>query len=244
MKLRFTWVLALGLGALGAGSCSEKKAGLHDLTVQSAEMAEAGKIISSAQAVAWTHRYQEAHPNDTWGGLFDAGIYKQLLGQDGCQGLRIYNAINEEEKNAFVLVGVDAAGSDLTSGKVADLSTPCPPMTYNSILVSAMPTQILPPSGPAGGIISLELATRMTHQYQERYPGTPQDFYYSAGFFHKLLEQEGCTGLRIYRAINDEDKECMVIVGVNAEGSDMTEGLLLDEGVCGPPHPGTSVLVQ
>ncbi len=52
----------------------------------------------------------------------------------------------------------------------------------------------------------------------------------------ELLAQPGCVGLRYYKARNKAGEDSMVLVGVDGDGNDMTEGILLDQGFPCPPY--------
>jgi hypothetical protein len=51
---------------------------------------------------------------------------QEVLDQSGCVGIRIYNGYYDS-KRQLVIVGVDEDGNDMTSGRILDLSAPCPP---------------------------------------------------------------------------------------------------------------------
>ncbi len=57
---------------------------------------------------------------------FGVDKIQEILDQTGCVGIRIYNGYNDS-KRRLVIVGVDENGDDITSGKILDFSTPCPP---------------------------------------------------------------------------------------------------------------------
>lgn len=82
--------------------------------------------------------------------------------------------------------------------------------------------------------ITLNEAKSMTHAFQNSTIGANQTF---AGLVDKtnlltLLNQEGCTGVRIYNALNDDGKITFVLVGVNSNNEDMTEYLLNKFNLC------------
>lgn len=61
----------------------------------------------------------------------------------------------------------------------------------------------------------------------------------------KVLDQENCVGVRIYYAENDEGKPELVVVGVNENGKDLVEGLILERTWPCPPYcDGESKLIQ
>ncbi len=61
------------------------------------------------------------------GGFFGKEAIKNILNQQDCVGLRIYNAIDDNKQQTFVLVGVTAENSDITGGELAEFSSGCPP---------------------------------------------------------------------------------------------------------------------
>lgn len=93
--------------------------------------------------------------------------------------------------------------------------------------------------------ITLNEAKSMTHAFQNSTIGSNQTF---AGLVDKtnlltLLNQEGCTGLRIYNALNDDGKITFVLVGVNSNNEDMTNYILDKIVACPNICPNDSPLM-
>lgn len=86
----------------------------------------AGSIITLQEGSDMTAEFRKNFPNATKAVYYTADVYEDLLAQAGCVGIRIYNAINEDNKLTNVLVGVDRDGNDLVNGKIYDLGTLCP----------------------------------------------------------------------------------------------------------------------
>jgi len=82
--------------------------------------------VSLQEAAALTKRYRDARADQEKAGAFRKDQVVQMLGQPGCEGLRIYHGISGEGKPAFVLVGIDGDGKDLT-GSILERHEPCPP---------------------------------------------------------------------------------------------------------------------
>jgi|GEM_PF-874126 len=245
MKLHFTKLMMGTLLTLGAAGCADKQAAVNVVTAKADALELTGTIISTAQAVSWTTAYQEAYPEDTWAAFTEAGIFNQLLDQEGCQGLRLYHATKADDTNTFVLVGVNSEGADMTNGLVADEMMKCPPHQYASILVAEPAEQILPPVLPAGAIIPLDKAVDLTKRYHATHAGNVRAGYFSAYVYRELLAQEGCIGIRIYKGLKEGNQECFVLVGVSNEGADMTDGLLYDlSKPCPPICSDSSPLMQ
>lgn len=75
-----------------------------------------GSKISKSKARKWVNNYKKKHGNDKnflSSMLFDKHIVLKMLNEDKCEGLRIYNALDDEGGLHFVLVGTDAEGNNI-----------------------------------------------------------------------------------------------------------------------------------
>ncbi len=75
-----------------------------------------GEKISKAKAKKWVNNYKKEHEKDKnylSSMLFNKKIVMDMLNEDKCEGLRIYNAMDDEGKLHFVLVGTDANGDNI-----------------------------------------------------------------------------------------------------------------------------------
>jgi hypothetical protein len=86
----------------------------------------AGSIISLEEGSTMTASFRSKFPDETKAVYYSADVYNDLLAQDGCVGIRIYNAIDEAGKMTNVLVGVDADGNDLFNGTLINRGILCP----------------------------------------------------------------------------------------------------------------------
>jgi hypothetical protein len=86
------------------------------------------EFIKLEEAVILTSAFQnsEIGKNQTISAIFEKEIISQILNQDGCKGIRIYNALNEEGEITFVLVGYDKDFKDMSDGYIADKAFNCP----------------------------------------------------------------------------------------------------------------------
>lgn len=86
------------------------------------------EFIKLEEATKLTHAFQESEigKEQTVSAIFEKVIFEKILNQDGCEGINIYTALNEEGKITFVLVGYDKDKKDMTEGLLADRADLCP----------------------------------------------------------------------------------------------------------------------
>jgi hypothetical protein len=86
-----------------------------------------GAQISLAEGAAMTLAYRNsAGASGAKAHFMGKSILVSILSQTGCVGIRSYYGIDTDGNKQLVFVGVNASGNDMTSGIVADRSTPCP----------------------------------------------------------------------------------------------------------------------
>ncbi|MDI1234734.1 MAG: hypothetical protein PSX81_10670 [bacterium] len=85
-----------------------------------------GGQISLPSAIQWTTNFRNQNPTAVKAHFFGNVIINEILNQPGCIGLRLYNAIDDNNQPQILLVGVDNNNNDMTNGIIADMSQPCP----------------------------------------------------------------------------------------------------------------------
>lgn len=87
-----------------------------------------GEFIKLEEAVVITHAFQnsEIGKDQTISAIFEKEILTQILNQEGCEGIRLYNALKDGDKITYVLIGYDKDKNDMTDGYIADLFSTCP----------------------------------------------------------------------------------------------------------------------
>lgn len=80
-------------------------------------------------------------------------------------------------------------------------------------------------------IITLAEATTMTHAYQnaQEFQGLTKACMIDVNAYQLVINQQGCTGIRTYFAKNSSGILTIVVVGVDANGNDLTNGVLLNK---------------
>jgi hypothetical protein len=95
-------------------------------------------------------------------------------------------------------------------------------------------------------IISLTEAAEMTHAFQNdtRFLGMTVACMMGNDAYGLVTSQIGCTGLRTYFALTESGTLTIVVVGVDQNGNDMTNGVILERSYnCPIDCPGNSPLM-
>lgn len=79
-------------------------------------------------------------------------------------------------------------------------------------------------------IISLSEAAQMTHAFQNdsRFQGLTVACMMGNESYETVISQLGCMGLRTYFALTETGTLTIVVVGVDQNGNDMTNGVILE----------------
>lgn len=89
----------------------------------------------------------------------------------------------------------------------------------------------------AGEVITLEEAIDFTHSYQEKHPNATKAYLVDVAKLNLITAQEGCVSVRIYNGYETAtDTTNLVLVGVNEQGNDMTEGIILERALPCPKY--------
>lgn len=85
-------------------------------------------------------------------------------------------------------------------------------------------------------VITLNEAIDFTHSFQTKNPDSIKAFFAGINKLNLILEQEDCIGIRIYNGFDTAtNKNNLVLVGVNEDGKDMTNGVILEDLTICPP---------
>lgn len=81
-------------------------------------------------------------------------------------------------------------------------------------------------TGKVGEEFDLHTAASWTKNHREKHPDHPHSHFFGKEILEKILNQEGCVGLRFYHAHSKAHNEHggekhLIIVGAKADGTDM-----------------------
>jgi len=83
-------------------------------------VAAIGEEVGYELGAQLVKNYQEANPSDTQFYTIGRNIIEQILAQPGVEGIRFYNAIDEQGEKTLVYVGVDANGKVIKEYSLVD----------------------------------------------------------------------------------------------------------------------------
>jgi hypothetical protein len=101
-------------------------------------------------------------------------------------------------------------------------------------------------SNIAGQVITLQQAIDLTHSYQQANPTAKKAFLVDNDKIQLILNQKDCTQIRVYNGLNITTNEVnIVFVGVDNNGGDMTNGVIINKTIsCPPICPSKSPLIK
>jgi len=85
--------------------------------------------------------------------------------------------------------------------------------------------------------ITIAEATEFTRNYRnsETFVGKYCGFF-GADAIKAILAQKDCVGFRYYYGLDGQSNQVLILVGVTADGTDLTAGELAEVSVPCPPH--------
>jgi len=94
--------------------------------------------------------------------------------------------------------------------------------------------------------VTLVDAKQMTKAFRDQAStGAVLGHFFGKKALQKILDQEDCVGIRHYYGENKSGEPVLVLVGVTANGADMTGGVILELGFpCPPKCFGSSPLAN
>ncbi len=74
-------------------------------------------------------------------------------------------------------------------------------------------------NGSDGGRIDLPTARQWAQNHRTTNPSGLRSHYFGRDILDQILRQPGCTGVRVYYALNDKQEKVLLIVGTDAKGN-------------------------
>ena len=91
-------------------------------------------------------------------------------------------------------------------------------------------------NGNEGSFITLREGSEMTKRYRDTIqPGEVIGVFMGKEKIKAILDQSECVGIRFYFAKDDNNENTLVVVGVDQNENDITDGLIADKLKKCPP---------
>jgi hypothetical protein len=75
--------------------------------------------------------------------------------------------------------------------------------------------------GSDAGPIDLATAKKWAANYRKEFPGQTLAHYFGSDIIKRILEENDCSGIRIYYAIDDNGKKQLLLVGADSKGENL-----------------------
>jgi hypothetical protein len=87
-------------------------------------------------------------------------------------------------------------------------------------------------TGNEGAVITLAEGAEMTANYRATINvGDTIGHVVGSNLINSILSQSGCLGIRMYYALDAKGNRQIVLVGVDVNGDDITNGVIVDRGM-------------
>jgi hypothetical protein len=210
------------------------------------EIRTIGSLISLETAKEMIEAWQNQEPEAVKSFLYGRKIFEQLLQVPGCVGIRVFNGLNDNGRQALVFVPVGEKNQNIlnysittpegivvTEAPIADGGLQCPTYcpapatdiespgweTYIVAKQNGVPTKI----ADLGELISRKKAAKMVEDWQREEPEAVRSILYGREIFDQLLAVPGCEGVRVFNAYNDKGMQAFVLVAVDGRNNNIRE---------------------
>jgi hypothetical protein len=120
------------------------------------------------------------------------------------------------------------------------LSHRYPSTELNATVPAVAPLHL---TGAENHSISLEEAVDMTTRYRISVPeGSVLAESFGRDAISAILAHPKCAGLKAYYGMKEDGVRVLVLIGVDSEGRDLTNGVIADNGILCPPFCGSAIL--
>lgn len=201
--------------------------------------------ITLVEAARHTRRHRERNPQAEKGGAFHAGQVRALLAQPGAEVFRYYHGIHDDGRYAMILAASTSTDEDLVNGILMEEHFPCPPAcAFWNDLNTTPPTKARARRGyratplalpPRNHTISLADAAALTRRWRVQRRGLEHGGAFHADQVQAVLEGRDCVAMRYYHGLDAAGLPSLILVGVDPEGADMCDSVMLELHFPCPP---------
>ncbi len=182
--------------------------------------------ITRAAVNVFVENYRKtAAPDAIFGGLFSKKDVLSVLDQSDAVGMRYYYALNSENEEMLVLCGTDENRNDILDNHLLKAAVIHPPLDGQKAIIADLQQPV-----------SLSTAGEKTYRYRQAAGlGALKGGFFGAMAVRKILDQGNCEGLRYYFGREENGRRVIILLGINAHGHDMLEGVYAEYSYPCPP---------
>ena len=82
----------------------------------------------------------------------------------------------------------------------------------------------------------LETAAEWTANYRNTNPGAVKAHFFGKEIIQRILDQDGCVGIRCYYALDENGVQQMIMVGADKDENDLYNGIIAEKAIKCPPY--------
>lgn len=195
---------------------------------------EVGSPISLNDAEVMTANFRDKFVGISGAHLFGKDVLDLLTSEAGVQGVRFYHGFRQGGTLDLILVGVDGSGADLLNGSMFSVCRQCPVYCGSSnSLNDCEPSEEGSGNGngpinSVGSPILLSDASTMTASFRNLFRGMSYGHLFGNDIILQILSEPGVEGVRFYNGLNSNGQLELIMIGVDANGVDLTNGTIAD----------------
>lgn len=164
-------------------------------------------------------------PDAIFGGLFSKKDVLSVLDQPDAVGMRYYYALNSQDEEMLVLCGTDENRNDILDHHLLKAAVIHPPMDGQKAIIADLQQPV-----------TLSTAGEKTYRYRRTAGlGALKGGFFGAVAVRKILDQRNCEGLRYYFGREENGRRVIILLGLDALGNDMLEGVYAEYSYPCPP---------
>lgn len=82
----------------------------------------------------------------------------------------------------------------------------------------------------------LDTAAEWTANYRKANPGAVKAHFFGKEIIQRILDQDGCVGIRCYYALDENGVQQMIMVGADKDENDLYNGIIAEKAIFCPPY--------
>jgi hypothetical protein len=169
------------------------------------------------QIFVMTSKYMKEYPREAYGYIYGKNALNEFLKIKDLEKVYVFNALDKDGMNRIVFKAGNKNGEVLSTTDPYDEAKTCPPFCPKTRIAET------------GRAISEDLAVNLIESFQNTYASREKAQLFDRSSFEKVLAQEGAEGVYLGHGLNNRDEQVMILVGVDAGGNIMWNGVVIND---------------